>query len=159
MVGNFSAYDFITTFVPGAVFAAIVSVGSRSEITSDDIVLGAALYFFYGVVASRIGSLIVQPILEITRFLKAGDYDKFIIAEKADSKIQALLEARNFYRSLLTALLLTIPLIIVDPVRSGKVHTGTLLVLITLSSVVMLFSLRKQSSYIESRVKFHTRKP
>jgi hypothetical protein len=49
--------------------------------------------------------------------------------------------------------------LIMDPVRNAKVGTGTLLTLIVISAVVMLFSLRKQSLYIDMRVNFHTKEP
>jgi hypothetical protein len=156
LIGNFSPYDFITNFVPGAVFAAIVSLGSRTEITSDDLLLAASLYFFYGVISSRLGSLVVQPTLEKVGFLKSGDYKKFLLAERSDKKLQPLLEARNFYRTLLTSLVLSLPFLVLDPQRTPKVEHGLLIALVVFSSVVMLFSLRKQTLFLSMRVEHYS---
>ena len=156
MNGNFSAYDFITNFVPGAVFAAIVTLGSRVEITSEDLLMASALYFFYGVISSRLGSLVVQPLLEKLSFLKEGNYRSFLVAEAKDKKLQSLLEARNFYRTQFTALLLSLPFLILEPKRTPKIDHELLLFLVLTSGVVMLFSLRKQSRFMAERIDFYS---
>jgi len=156
VVGNFSAYDFLTNFVPGVVFASIATVGTRFSFLHPDPIVSVGLFFFFGMVISRVGSLVVQPSLEWIGFLRSGDYKNFLIAEKRDGKVQTMLEVRNLYRSTLTALLMLAPMVALFPNPAPSFPPMALFVFVLFSATVFLFSLQKQSKYLTERIRFHS---
>ena len=158
MLGNFSAYDFITNFVPGVVFAAIATLGSQFDFTNDNVFIGPSLYFFFGVVASRLGSLIVEPVLIASRFIARGDYNSFLIAEQNDKKIQPLMETCNFYRTQLTSLLCIVPLLIFFPKANPSFDLCALVFFVVSSALIFAFSLRKQSQFLKVRIEHFSQK-
>src|SRR5262249_5966126 len=95
-----SSYNIFNYLFPGILFAVILPHLSPYSLVQDSIVLGVFVYYFIGLVISRLGSLIIEPILKKIRFLVFLDYRDFVAAEKADPKIELFSEVNNTYRSL-----------------------------------------------------------
>ncbi|MER8906996.1 hypothetical protein NKH99_04840 [Mesorhizobium sp. M0854] len=117
------------------------------------------MYYFLGMVVSRVGSVILQPILRKINFVKYGDYSQFIIAEAKDPKMAVLLESSNLYRSICSVLLLALLAYGVKllAARYGwslrSVEVGTVIFL----AVLFLLSYRNQAAFIEKRILHHNR--
>jgi hypothetical protein len=124
-------------------------------IAQRDIVTGAFLYYFVGLVVSRFGSLVLEPLLKRVSFVRFADYRDFIAASKKDPQIDVLSEANNTYRTLcsLFSLLLLLKLYVKVEGRFPLLRDWDATVLAVLLLVMFLFSYRKQTSYITRRIK------
>ncbi|MER8743122.1 hypothetical protein NKH54_08550 [Mesorhizobium sp. M1004] len=159
VISKISSYNIFTNLIPGAVLAFIMHRLEIYDFQSPSTVIDIIMYYFLGVVVSRVGSVILQPVLRRTHFIKHGDYSSFIVAEAKDPKIAVLLESSNLYRSICSVLLLSLLAYWVKllAARYGwslrSVEVGTVIFL----AALFLLSYRKQAAFIEKRVQHHNR--
>ena len=112
------------------------------------------IYYFIGLFISRIGSLVIEPMLKKMRFIKYANYADFAKAVKTDSKIDTLSEMNNYLRSLFTCVLL-LPVMKIAQVLSSHwlwFATNWKWIVIIILFVLLLFSYGKQSKYVRNRV-------
>ncbi len=120
-----------------------------------NLVVGAFVYYFVGLVISRIGSLFIEPILRKSSFLKFADYAEFVSASQKDSKLEVLSEVNNMYRTLSSMLVLLLLLRLYEfielefPILKGL----SPYILIAVLLVVFLYSYMKQTEYVTERIK------
>src|SRR3972149_2970830 len=100
LLSKLSSYNLFNYLLPGVIFVAAASKVTRYSFIQEDIVIGLFLYYFIGLVISRFGSIVIEPILRGVSFLKFADYNDFVAASKKDEKIEVLSEANNTYRTL-----------------------------------------------------------
>src|SRR5260370_14737106 len=114
LLAKLSSYNVFNYLLPGIVFAILAGDIIHYSIIQKDIVTGAFFYYFVGLVVSRFGSLIIEPLLKWLRFVKFADYKDFVAASQKDAKLDVLSEVNNTYRTLpsLTSLLLLLHLYI-----------------------------------------------
>ena len=108
LLGKLSSYNIFNYLFPGIIFVIIAENLTRFTFIQKDVFLGLFLYYFIGLVISRIGSLVIEPILR--RLVKFANYGDFIAASKIDNKIELLSENNNMYRTLCSLFLLLIAL-------------------------------------------------
>ena len=155
LLSKLSSYNLFNYLLPGVIFVVAASKVTRYSFIQDDIVIGLFLYYFIGLVISRFGSIVIEPILRGVSFLKFADYEDFVAASKKDEKIEVLSEANNTYRTLCSLFVLLLLLkgyeIIEDRFISLKDYGGMIVVALLL--VMFLFAYRKQTLYIIKRIK------
>ena len=119
-----------------------------------NLVMGAFVYYFVGLVISRFGSLVVEPILRWTSFLKFVSYSDFISASKFDQKIESFSETNNMYRTFVAMLVLLLVLKAYEllALRLAFLNEYGLHILLTVLLITFLLSYRKQTSYIRKRI-------
>jgi hypothetical protein len=100
LLEKLSSYNLFNYLLPGIVFVVLAARVTRYSFIQQDIVIGAFVYYFIGLVISRVGSLVIEPLLKRTSFVKFADYSHFVAASKADTRIEVLSEANNSYRTL-----------------------------------------------------------
>ena len=150
-----SSYNIFNYLLPGVLFVAICKHFGLFDLNQEDLLLNLFLYYFMGLIISRFGSLIIEPILKRIGFVKFAPYGDFIKACSIDDKIDTLSEVNNTYRSLL-ALSICIPIAAgYDKLISKYALLDDLQLYFwsVLLILLFLFSYRKQTSYITSRVK------
>ncbi len=154
LLDKLSSYNIFNYLLPGVLFAYALDNVSTYNLTTMNMVIGVFIYYFLGLVISRIGSLILDPILKKIGFIKFAPYADFVAGVKADPKIEVLSEMNNTYRTLCAMVLLIVVIKLYDrltlelPVLieyTTYIATFALLVL-------FLFSYRKQTEYIKKRV-------
>ena len=128
---------------------------SSFDLLSDDIVVGLFLYYFYGLVVSRIGSLVLEPILKKVRVVRFAPYVDFVTASRIDDKIETLSEQNNMYRTLASTFLCLTLLGLADwllatlpALNAYRVQIAVLLLL-----ALFIWSYWKQSNYVAARVR------
>lgn len=155
LLGKISSYHLFNYLLPGCLFAVAASKFTHHQFIQQNVILGLFLYYFYGLVISRLGSLILEPFLKWVHFLNFADYGEFVLACKDDPKIDILSEINNMYRTLCSLLVVLVLAWAYAGVESRWLWLGncalpfSFFVLLTL----FLFSYRKQTKYIGSRVK------
>ena len=149
-----STYNIFTYLVPGIVFVALLRQYTSFDLIVDELFIGAFLYYFIGLVISRIGSLIIEPILRKSGIVKFSEYSKFISASKKDEKIELFSEINNMYRTFISMLLILIIAVTYENIGFFMTLNETLKSIIGLSFLALLFllSYKKQTEYINKRI-------
>jgi hypothetical protein len=150
-----SSYNLFNYLLPGIVFVVILEEFTTYSITQKDLVFGVFVYYFTGLVISRLGSLIIEPVLKKITFLKFADYVDFLKASKSDTKIEILSEANNMYRTFIAMLLLLLMMKLYDylALQWQIMNEYNLHLLIILLLIMFLYSYRKQTKYVTNRIK------
>lgn len=160
LLDKLSTYNIFNYLFPGVLFVVILSKISNYNLLQEDIITGAFLYYFIGLIVSRVGSLFIEPSLKWIKFLKFSDYKKFISASKEDSKIELFSEINNMYRTLCSLFLLLSLTKIYETyladLKFFKNYDSIFIVVLLL--LLFLFSYRKQTKYITKRVESNTPK-
>ena len=146
LLEKLSSYNIFNYLLPGILFAVVADKFLAYPFLQQDIVTGAFVYYFIGLVISRFGSLVVEPILKKIKFLEFAEYKDFVIASKNDPKIEIFSEANNTYRTLCSMSFLLLILWIYKIFQSlhPALNSWSSFVLIGLLLVMFLFSYRKQ---------------
>lgn len=120
----------------------------------DSVVTGVFVYYFMGSVVSRIGSLIIEPILKKIGFVKFASYADFVKASKNDSKLEILSEANNMYRTLSSLMLCIGFIAIYDQATQYYpcLSDFSSAIIIIFLTILFLMSYQKQTAYISSRI-------
>jgi hypothetical protein len=154
LFAKLTSYNVFNYLLPGIVFAILAGDIIRYPIVQKDIVTGAFFYYFLGMVISRFGSLIIEPVLKWITFVKYADYKDFVVASQKDPKLEVLSEVNNTYRTLvsLISLLLLLKLLIKIEERFPGLKEWNWTTLAFLLLLMFLLSYRKQTSYITKRI-------
>jgi len=149
-----SSYNIFNYLLPGVLFVVIARQYLGWNFVQNDPLTAGFVYYFIGLIISRFGSIVIEPILKKTKFLQYAEYTKYLSAVKTDDKIEILLEVNNTYRTLATLVFLLFVL------RGYKFlelkfsisdeftiyFTGCIVL------IMFLFAHRKQTSFIKKRV-------
>jgi hypothetical protein len=154
LLDKLSSYNIFNYLFPGILFVIILSKVSSFNLIQEDIILGAFLYYFIGLIISRVGSLLIEPFLRWINFIKFAKYNDFVNASKDDSKIVLFSEINNMYRTLSSLFLL---------ISIAKIYERYIMeipffndyssiLLISILLLLFLFSYRKQTSFVRKRI-------
>lgn len=149
-----SSYNLFNYLLPGVLFVAISKQLTDYDFIQDNDFIGAFFYYFIGMVISRFGSLLIEPILKKVSFLKFADYKDFVSASKKDEKVELFSEVNNTYRTIIAMLVILLLLKLYNhfQVLWNIPQTITTLIIVVLLLLLFLFSYRKQTNYITKRV-------
>ena len=154
LLDKITSYNIFNYLLPGSLFAVVADAMTDYRLIQKDVVIGLFLYYFIGLAVSRVGSLVVEPVLRAVRFVKFVDYEKFVEASQLDSKIEVLSETNNMYRTLCALLLLLLVVGLLDRFASllpwlagGAPYIAGVALL-----VIFLLAYRKQTARIFKRV-------
>ena len=106
IIDKLSSYNLFNYLLPGIIFAVIAKDFLPFHFIQEDVIIGAFVYYFIGLVISRFGSSVIEPVLKRFRFLKFSDYSDFVSASKNDPKLEILSEANNVYRTFCSVFIL-----------------------------------------------------
>ena len=159
-LNRISSYNILNNFIPGAVFLYLSDKILGIDFLVENQILNLALIYFMGMVASRVGSIFIESIFEEIKFIQRTKHKDFVKAEKKDSKISALLETCNMYRTLVgMILLLFAEFVFVILCRCCPcVEKFKFVILCMILFLLFAFSYRKQTGYIKRRVKIKKKK-
>ena len=155
IIEKLSSYNIFNYLLPGIVFSILTSKFTSTNLIFDNLVIGVFLYYFIGLVISRVGSVIIKPLLKWIKFLKFADYKDFVSVSKTDNKLEILSEANNMYRTFVS--MFSILFLIIGFQRLSEFFiifkNRQDLILLAVLFVLFLFSYRKQTNYITKRIK------
>jgi hypothetical protein len=154
LLDKLSSYNLFNYLLPGTIFAASAETISDYTFHHDNIVVQLFVYYFMGLVISRIGSLMVEPLLKIATFVEFAPYKDFIRACTNDPKIEMLSEQNNMFRTL-CALFLALPAfkgLEIATRTLGLSHSTGVLIGSGILCVFFAFAYRKQTGFVKQRV-------
>jgi hypothetical protein len=149
-----STYNIFNYLLPGIIFVILLRFFTSFNLVIEEVIIGAFLYYFIGMIISRIGSLIVEPLLKKIKLVKFSNYKKFVIASKNDDKIELFSEINNMYRTFVSMLIILLTILIYESTSTFFDLSKTTKSIIGLLSLIFLFllSYRKQTEYINKRI-------
>jgi len=154
LLDKLGSYNLFNYLLPGVVFAALAGSLTRYSFIQSDLIVGAFVYYFLGLVLSRIGSIFVEPALKRVKFVEFCSYQDYVSASKEDDLIQTLSESNNMYRTFISLFLclLLLKLFELIAVKLLLVEELKISVLVIGLFFLFLMSYRKQTDYINKRV-------
>lgn len=157
LLGKLSSYNIFNYLLPGVVFAVAANSLTKYQLLQSDIVTGAFLYYLIGLIISRLGSLVIEPLLKKIYFLDFAPYDDYVAATKKDEKIEILSEANNMYRTFSSLFIVLLLLKLYEHVEKFYpfLESARTITLIVCLIILFLASYRKQTHYITKRVRMN----
>lgn len=151
-------YNILNYILPAIVF----DVGCRYYINielipTDNIFISIFIYYFLGLVISRIGSLIIKPLLWKLKILNKKDSSEcadFYKAEEQDLKIKILFADYNMCRNFIATFFLLLVSKFAYEVKNWLNINSTIIytILFILLLVLCIMSYKKQLGYIHNRI-------
>lgn len=154
ILDKISSYNIFNYLLPGTLFAVTADRYSSYSFIHDNALVAVFLYYFIGLVISRFGSLLIEPLLKKIGFLTFAEYSKFVSVSKVDKKLDELSEANNMYRTLCSLFLSLLVLMAFDWLAGiySVLRISAPYAVVVGLLVLFLFSYRKQTNYITKRV-------
>ena len=159
-IEKLSSYNLLNNMLPGVIFCYLIELLFNVNLIKDDVVSNIFIYYFCGMIFSRIGSIIVEYVLKKIKignyhFIEFVDHDDFLDASKKDSKIEILSETNNTYRSILglCVLLFITKLYIIILEKLEFLKNFSVYIIIIAIFVLFVLSYKKQTKYITDSVR------
>jgi len=154
LLDKISSYNLFNYLLPGILFVVILGKLTPYSLVQDSLVVGVFVYYFIGLVVSRLGSLIIEPAFKRVGFVKFADYSKYVSAAKVDPKLDLLSENNNMYRTFAGLFLALLMLKVYESLtlKLGILQGRGSLVLVVVLLVMFVFAYRKQTAYITKRI-------
>jgi hypothetical protein len=155
LLTKLSSYNLFNYLLPGVIFAILASLITSYQFVQKEIVTGLFLYYFLGLVVSRFGSLVIEPLLKGLAFVRFADYAECVKAKEDDPQIEVLSEANNTYRTLCSLFVVLLLLKLYARIEGAfpSLHAWGPTVGLVVLLLMFLFSYRKQTAYVTKRVK------
>lgn len=151
LIDKLTSYNLFNYLFPGVIFATLSEKFTSYSFLQNDVVVGFFVYYFIGLLISRFGSLLLEPLLKKINFLKFAPYSDFVAASRHDPKIELFSEINNMYRTISSLFILLIFLKFYEHLESN--YTLNNFYALTFGFlIVFLFSYRKQTKYITKRI-------
>lgn len=154
LLNKLSEYHFVQSLVPGMIFTYCSKMFYGVNFLTDKPIYDFCVILIIGLIISRVGSLIIEPLLKKIKILNFCNYSEYIKASKKDSTIKNLSETNNLYRVIIaTFCVLLVEKFYLDLIEKILWLTDwTYLILSILLIVLFVFSYRKQTHYIKRRI-------
>ena len=159
-----SSYNIFNYLFPGVLYCYALSRWTNFEIRESNVLELFFVYYFTGLIVSRVGSVFIEEALKHLPYGKKNsngkrghfiemDYGKYLRSE--DTRKQLLNEIRNMYRAALAVVIcIGVSLIIIEKnIKALCFGFGIRGFLIYFAIVILLaFAFRKQNEYINKRI-------
>lgn len=154
VVEKLDSYNILNNLLPGVVMVFLLRKELGINLVDDNMVEILFISYFVGMIISRVGSLVVEPICRIVKLVDHVTYEDFIRASKGDDKIELLSETNNSYRSFLTVGIIVLmgKLCVFLATKVSIPSSAVDIIMILVIIIVFACAYRKQTDYIVKRV-------
>lgn len=155
LLDKLSTYNIFNYLFPGILYAVIASSTTSFDLIQSNLIVGAFVYYFFGLTISRIGSLMLEPLLARLGLIEFAPYKDFVIASAADTKVELLSETNNMYRTIIAMLFVVLFTYCADIAIQKYPYAADFGAPAILIFLLLLFvaSFKKQTKYIIDRIK------
>ncbi len=150
-IEKISSYNILNNMLPGVVAIFVFELIYQCSLLSNDIIENAFIYYFVGMIFSRVGSLIVEPLAKMVKLVKYAPYKDYISACKKDNEIKILLETNNVYRTLLGIMIVSGIMFVANYIIKFNSLT-CIAIAICVLTLLFAISYKKQTEYIVKRI-------
>lgn len=159
IVEKISSYNIVNNLYPGILFVYVLKIMFGTNLLSNNWVENLIVFYFVGMVLSRIGSIIIEPIMKKIKIIKYAPYQDYVKASSIDPLVDTLSETNNTYRTLLSTFICVfvykLGASINEVCLKNKItflQENKDWILLTLLVLLFVFSYVKQTSYVRKRV-------
>ena len=157
LLDKISTYQVVNYIIPGSVLCVLLKHLVGYDVIAFSMIENIIICYFIGLINSRLGSLVLRPVLKLCKFVEDAPYSDYIKAEKQDAKLTELSDINNVFRSFASAMLL---LLIAYGIKHIEVIENFMIDnfnWIAILSLLILFicSMRKQTKFVKDRVEAH----
>lgn len=99
LLEKLSSYNILNNLIPGAVFVFWGKLLDIISLPLDGIVESIFIYYFCGMIISRIGSLVIEGVFKKLKWIEYATKAEYVAAVEKDARIESLLETSNMYRT------------------------------------------------------------
>ena len=146
---HIETYNLMNYLFPGIIFGAMFSYIYGKNIYDTNVIIATFEYYFTGLVLSRIGSVIIKPILERLKIIESEEYKNYI--EKENDKINLLQRESNQYRTFIAVFIVLI-IIEMNNCIFGDRTKSICIIYFSLLVILFILSYRKQNKFILNRI-------
>lgn len=150
IVSKISSYELLNNLVPGGVALLALDWFNVWSFAGMDMAVLLLLAYVVGILCSRAGSLLLEPLAKRMRIVGWREYRLYLQAESEDNKLANLQAVSNMYRSLAGCLVFVLVIIILDRLVADK--TMLSIILLCFSFVLFIICWRKQTECIVARI-------
>lgn len=159
IVEKISSYNIFNNLYPGILFIYLLKFMFGINILSDKWFENLVVFYFVGMVLSRIGSIIIEPIMKKIKVVKYAPYSDYVKASSIEPLVDTLSEVNNTYRTLLSTFIcaflykvcITInEICLINEVTFLQKNKDWILIILLI--ILFSFSYVKQASYVRKRV-------
>ena len=155
IIDRLSAYNIFNYLLPGTIFAGLGDKLTSFSLIQENILYGVFLYYFIGLIISRIGSLTLEKALKKIKFLMFKPRKDYLKASKLEPKVEILSEQNNMYRTLCSLPITLIVFMTYDRMIKDNLpwdaDINNYIFLLGLF-VLFLFSYKKQTGYVTESI-------
>lgn len=154
LLTKLTSYNIFNYLFPGAVFGIL---GEKLGFLADAdhaIWRELLLYYFFGFVISRLGSLALEPLLRRVKFVEFAEYSKYLVASERDPKMALMIENLNSIRTMamtFISLMLCVGMNTLANYIGIPINAQNLLAIGGIS-VVFVFAYRRQVGFVVQRI-------
>lgn len=152
LLAKISSYNIFNYLVPGALFVIAAKRLTILNLDDADVVTKLLIYYIVGLIVSRVGSLIIEPVMKRLKLVRYASYKDYVLAGSKDVKIEVLVEVSNTYRTLAAAFMCLLIGLLITPEDWRTTSPWLAAVAALLLTTMFLFSFAKQASYVRQRV-------
>ena len=152
LLERISSYDILNNLFPGSVLYFLLS--ENIQLQQNSILTEFFIIYFLGLLASRIGSLLIEPLCKKLNIIQMASYEDFIKAESRDKKIEILSSVNNMYRTFISVFIIYIFYKITGYIAIQYTCPSQFVETCITIALLVIFSLsyHKQTNYIRKRV-------
>lgn len=157
LLSNLSAYDIMNSILPGTVAYVFVKRLFEFEPLLDlNTVEKVILFYFYGVIISRVASLIIKPVSERINLVRYAKHEDYLYAESLDEKVRILSETNNNYRNFFALFIMIgiLKCLYNWNLSSLIIHWDKECWIILLLIILFAWSYHNQTNYVRNRVEY-----
>lgn len=152
LIAKISSYNIFNYLVPGALFVIAAKRLAMVDIDNPDLATKLLTYYIVGMIISRVGSLVIEPLMKRTKAFRYAPYKDYVSASQKDLKIEVLVEVSNTYRTLAAVFLMLLAGLLVTERDWSLARPWIGAAALLLLASMFLGSFAKQASYIRRRV-------
>ena len=155
LIEKLSEYNILNYLIPGVLFLCFIDALEIHDINEKNVFLMLFGGYFAGMVLSRLGSIVVEPLFKWLNIVIYAPYSDYLKAEEKDTKLPRLVSENNMYRTFVAMFVLILVLFLcrLSSCINVFLHSrwAIILMLFTLL-MIYCFAFNKQTSYIRNRV-------
>lgn len=154
LLEKMSSYNLLNNLIPGGAFVWLCELFGISLFTSSSIVEKLFVFYFCGMIVSRVGSLVIETLCKKIKIVTYSSKHDYVEATKKDKLIESLLETSNLYRTC-AGMILTVgicKLYIMISNLFAIPREIAVWIIISILFILFVASYCKQSRHILSRV-------
>lgn len=154
LIAKLSTYDLVNNVIVGTVIYYVGTHCLDIKILENLSMIGElSIVYFVGLVTSRIGSLLLEPICKFLKIVVYAPPEQYYVAERKDKKISTIVEVNNMYRSFSAGFLIILLTKFITNNWGAVIESlNKENILLWCLVIGFILAFRKQTAYVKSRV-------